>query len=66
MKSGEQNRDWIAFGPPDLEKLIQSAFERVAEALDMPRRSDLDALNERIDRLTDLIEKQAKTENERD
>ena len=57
VKSGDQTRDWVAFGPPDLDKLVQGAFERVAEALDIPRRSDIEALSKRIDRLAELIEK---------
>ena len=66
VKSGEQNRDWVAFGPPDLEKLMQGAFERMSEALDIPRRADIDALSERIDRLTELIEKQVERDRDSD
>lgn len=54
---GRERRDWIAFSPPDLERILQNAVERVLGALDMPRRSDLDALNERLDRVMDAIDK---------
>jgi polyhydroxyalkanoate synthesis repressor PhaR len=43
--------DWIAFSPPDLDKLVQGTLERVFKVLDLPRRSDVQALTERLDRL---------------
>ena len=48
-------RDWIAFTPPDLDQLVQRAIERVLKMLDLPTRSDIDALNARIDRLTEAL-----------
>jgi polyhydroxyalkanoate synthesis repressor PhaR len=48
-------RDWIAFTPPDLDQLVQRAIERVLKMLDLPTRADLDALSERIDRLTEAL-----------
>jgi polyhydroxyalkanoate synthesis repressor PhaR len=48
-------RDWIAFSPPDLDQLVQRAIERVLKMLDLPTRTDIDALNARLDRLTEAL-----------
>jgi polyhydroxyalkanoate synthesis repressor PhaR len=48
-------RDWIAFSPPDLDQLVQRAIERVLKMLDLPTRADIDALNARLDRLTEAL-----------
>jgi polyhydroxyalkanoate synthesis repressor PhaR len=40
----------------ELERLLQRGFERWAQALDIPRRSELREISERLDRLTRLIE----------
>ena len=53
--SERRGRDWIAFTPPDLDQLVQRAIERVLKMLDLPTRSDIDALNARIDRLTEAL-----------
>lgn len=50
-----RHRDWIAFSPPDLDQLVQRAIERVLKVLDLPTRSDIDALNARLDRLSELL-----------
>jgi polyhydroxyalkanoate synthesis repressor PhaR len=52
---GDRSRDWIAFSPPDLDQLVQRTLERVLKMLDLPTRSDIDALNARIDRLTEAL-----------
>jgi len=49
-------RDWIAFTPPDMDRLVQRTIERVFKALDLPRRSDIAALNQRLDRVVEAIE----------
>jgi polyhydroxyalkanoate synthesis repressor PhaR len=49
------NRDWMVFSPPDLDQLVQRTLERVLKMLDLPTRSDIDALNARIDRLTEAL-----------
>jgi polyhydroxyalkanoate synthesis repressor PhaR len=55
-EAGERShRDWIAFSPPDLDQLVQRAIERVLKMLDLPTRADIDALNSRIDRLTEAL-----------
>ena len=57
-KEGEDGtgRDWIAFTPPDMDRVVQRTIERVFKALDLPRRSDIEALNQRLDRVTKAIE----------
>jgi len=50
-----RHRDWIAFSPPDLDQLVQRAIERVLKMLDLPTRADIDALNARLDRLTEAL-----------
>jgi polyhydroxyalkanoate synthesis repressor PhaR len=47
--------DWIALASPDLDRLVQRALERVLRALDLPRRSDLEALEKRLDQLLDQL-----------
>jgi polyhydroxyalkanoate synthesis repressor PhaR len=51
-----RGRDWVAFTAPDLESVVQQAFERVAEMLDLPRRSDLERLSERLERVAKALE----------
>ena len=48
-------RDWIAFTPPDMDRVVQRTIERVFKALDLPRRSDIEALNQRLDRVVEAI-----------
>ena len=45
-----------ASGTAEIERLFQRGFERMAQALDIPRRSELREISERLDRLTRLIE----------
>jgi len=40
----------------DWEKGIQDAVERVFQALDLPRRSDIEALNDNLERVADALE----------
>ena len=49
--------DWIAFATPDFDRVIQTAIERVFKLLDLPRRSDIDALNENLQRVADAVER---------
>ncbi len=49
--------DWIAFSTPDFERMVQTAMERVLKLLDLPRRSDIDALNENLQRVADAVER---------
>jgi polyhydroxyalkanoate synthesis repressor PhaR len=54
-REGGSRREWIAFGAPDLDHVVQRALERVLRVLDLPTRADLEALEKRIDRLSDLL-----------
>jgi polyhydroxyalkanoate synthesis repressor PhaR len=54
-EAGTRDRDWMVFSPPDLDQLVQRTLERVLKMLDLPTRSDIDALNARIDRLTEAL-----------
>lgn len=47
--------DWIAVASPDLDRLVQRALESVLRALDLPRRSDLEALEQRLDRVLEEL-----------
>ncbi|MEE9607656.1 MAG: polyhydroxyalkanoate synthesis regulator DNA-binding domain-containing protein [Myxococcota bacterium] len=48
--------DWIAYATPDFDRIIQGAVERVFKLLDLPRRSDIDALNQNLERVADALE----------
>jgi polyhydroxyalkanoate synthesis repressor PhaR len=50
------SRESGAGAQAEFERLFQRGFERMAEALDIPRRSELREISERLDRLTRLIE----------
>lgn len=54
-RDGGTRRDWIAFGAPDLDHVVQRALERVLRVLDLPTRADLEALEKRLDRLSELL-----------
>ncbi len=53
-QEGEPGRlsDWIAFSSHDFDRNIQNAVERVFKVLDLPRRSDVEALNENLERVS--------------
>ena len=53
--AASQRPDWIALASPDLDRLVQRALERVLRALDLPRRSDLEALEQRLDRVLEEL-----------
>ncbi|NNL65420.1 MAG: hypothetical protein HKP30_04190 [Myxococcales bacterium] len=53
---GEGIGDWIAYSTPDLDRVVQRAVERVLKVLDLPRRSDIEALNENLDRVALALE----------
>ena len=56
-EGGDRLSDWIAFATPDFDQVVQNAMERVLKALDLPRRSDIDALNQNLRRVADAVEK---------
>ena len=50
-EGGARRPDWVALATPDLDRVVQRAVERVLRALDLPRRSDIEALEKRLDQL---------------
>ncbi len=56
-EDGGKLSDWIAFATPDFDHVVQNAVERVFKLLDLPRRSDIAALNENLQRVADAVEK---------
>ena len=48
--------EWVAFAPPEFDRLVQRAVERVFKLLDLPRRSDIEALNKNLERVATALE----------
>ena len=48
--------DWIAYASPDFEQMVQKSMERVFKLLDLPRRSDIEALNHNLERVAEAVE----------
>jgi len=42
--------------PPELDDLVQNAVERVFRLLDLPRRSDVESLNQNLERVAGAVE----------
>lgn len=55
-EGGARFSEWIAYGAPDFDRIIQGAVERVVTLLDLPRRSELDALNANLERVARALE----------
>jgi polyhydroxyalkanoate synthesis repressor PhaR len=55
-KERERLREWVASGTPDFDHVLQNAFERVFKLVDLPRRSDIEALNQNLERVAEAIE----------
>jgi polyhydroxyalkanoate synthesis repressor PhaR len=49
--------EWLSDATPDFEHMVQSAVERVFKLLDLPRRTDIDALNENLRRVAEAVER---------
>jgi polyhydroxyalkanoate synthesis repressor PhaR len=56
-EEGKRLSDWIAYATPDFDRVIQTAVERVFRVLDLPRRSDIEALNENLQRVAEAVER---------
>ena len=58
VKPNDKDRlsDWIAYATPDFDHIVQNAVERVFKLLDLPRRSDIEALNQNLQRVADAVE----------
>jgi polyhydroxyalkanoate synthesis repressor PhaR len=65
-RESRRARDWISQASPDFERLVQNAVERVFRLLDLPRRSDIAALNRNLDRVASAIETLEKAYAQRD
>ena len=48
--------NWIAYANPDFDRMVQSAVERVFKVLDLPRRKDIEALNQNLERVASALE----------
>ncbi|MGE4608243.1 MAG: polyhydroxyalkanoate synthesis regulator DNA-binding domain-containing protein [Myxococcota bacterium] len=48
--------EWIAVSTPDFDKIVENAMERVFKLLDLPHRSDIDALNSNLERVAKAVE----------
>jgi len=48
--------DWIAYSSPDFDELVEKAVERVFRVLDLPRRSDVEALNRNLERVAAMVQ----------
>lgn len=56
-EDGERWGEWVAFATPDFDHLVQNAVERVFKLLDLPRRSDIEALNHNLERVAEAVER---------
>ena len=56
LRGNERGTDWVAFTPPEFDRLVQRAMERVMKLLDLPRRSDIEALNKNLERVASALE----------
>jgi polyhydroxyalkanoate synthesis repressor PhaR len=65
-RSGRSLSDWIAYSSPDFEHIIQNSMERVFKLLDLPRRSDIEALNRNLERVAEAVETLEKIYERRD
>jgi polyhydroxyalkanoate synthesis repressor PhaR len=55
-RDGRKLSDWIAYASPDFDHAVQNAVERVFKLLELPRRSDIDALNANLERVASAVE----------
>jgi polyhydroxyalkanoate synthesis repressor PhaR len=49
--------DWFGENRADFEKMLQSSIERVFQILDVPRRTDIEALNDNLERVALAVER---------
>ncbi len=48
--------EWIAVSTPDFDRVVENAMERVFKVLDLPRRRDIEALNQNLQRVASAVE----------
>jgi polyhydroxyalkanoate synthesis repressor PhaR len=63
-EEGGRWADWKAYTSPDVEQMVQNSVERVFKVLDLPRRSDIDALNENLQRVARALERLEQADEE--
>ncbi len=69
VSGGKENRDmlriteWIAAASPELEKILQRGIERVVNALDLPSRTEIDAIHQKLESILEKLE-QVTAQNE--
>ena len=56
-RDGSGLSDWIAYAAPDFDRLVQKAVERVFKLLDLPRRSDIEALSANLQRVATALQR---------
>ncbi|MEN8184739.1 MAG: polyhydroxyalkanoate synthesis regulator DNA-binding domain-containing protein, partial [Myxococcota bacterium] len=56
LRGTDKGGDWVAFAPPEFDRLVERAVERVFKLLDLPRRSDIEALNKNLERVASALE----------
>ena len=56
-EEAQRLRDAIGDARTEWDGAIQAAVERVFKALDLPRRSDIEALNSNLERVADALER---------
>ncbi len=61
-RGAEKLQEWVALATPDLEGLVQRSLEGVMRALDLPRRSDIEALSRDLDRVVAALESLRRSE----
>jgi polyhydroxyalkanoate synthesis repressor PhaR len=49
--------NWIAYTSPDLDSAIENSVERVFKLLDLPRRRDVETLNQNLERVVAAVER---------
>ncbi len=48
--------DWVAFAPPDFDKVLTRGLERVMSALDLPSRKEIEKLNQNLEQVLEQLE----------
>ena len=56
MASKSLSKQGFFQAPPELDDLVQNAVERVFRLLDLPRRSDVESLNQNLERVAGAVE----------
>jgi len=56
--------DWVAFTPPDFDKVLTRGLERVLSALDLPSRKEIEKLNQNLEQVLEQLESLTTSEDE--